>query len=549
MLTRTAPRIVRYDATDAETLREDRPPWRVTWLGDMLTPDTNSFGVLRLVFAAMVLVSHTVYLATGQPTAEPLYGWTNYTLGQHGVQLFFILSGILVAQSLWQSRSVRDYATARTLRILPALVVCVLVTALFLGPWLSALPAMTYLRESWVAAYIVKTTALITGSAELPGLFADNPAARVVNSSVWTLKYEVLCYTLLAMAGLLVLRLQAWRIALAGLLAAWLVAVLVRPVGLELHGGPKSMLEVLRYFALFCGTGVAAFVFRRWIPVHGLLLVPLGLAFWVAIGTRGQEPAAALFLGYGAIWLSTFTFGPLRAYTHKNDYSYGTYLYHMPVTQALLHLYPEMPVPSLVAITAGVVLILAFLSWELVERPALAYRHSFWQAFDAARRTATAAGQSGRLAMARAAVAEKMTDGVARVRAAVPRSMPQSGVATPAQAPSAPPAIAPGTARVWRPMPQRRRLDVDGREAAGPTRDAARPRPFAMTARRARPSDPDTIAKPSPAAVVAPVVTLSGARLSLALNRNRPAAAPVEPAEPVSSRAPSRAVVALVDPT
>ena len=60
---------------------------RPVWLSDMLVPERNSFGVLRLSMALAVLVSHAVFLATGQNTAEPLYGWTGYTLGQHGVQV------------------------------------------------------------------------------------------------------------------------------------------------------------------------------------------------------------------------------------------------------------------------------------------------------------------------------------------------------------------------------------------------------------------------------------------------------------------------------
>jgi hypothetical protein len=61
----------------------------VTWLSDMLSADKNSFGVVRLLLAFAVLISHSVFLTTGQGALEPLYRWTNYTLGQHGVQVFF----------------------------------------------------------------------------------------------------------------------------------------------------------------------------------------------------------------------------------------------------------------------------------------------------------------------------------------------------------------------------------------------------------------------------------------------------------------------------
>jgi peptidoglycan/LPS O-acetylase OafA/YrhL len=71
------------------------------------------------------------------------------------------------------------------------------------------------------------------------------------------------------------------------------------------------------------------------------------------------------------LWLATFGLGPLRAYANANDYSYGTYIYSYPVTQAILQLWPQINPVSLVLSVLGVTLALAFLSWELVERPAL----------------------------------------------------------------------------------------------------------------------------------------------------------------------------------
>ena len=358
-------------------LTRDQRRFAVTWLGDMLTAERNSLGVIRLGLALAVLISHAVFLATGKAELEPLYRWTGYTLGQHAVQVFFILSGILVAQSLFQSRSVRDYAIARGLRIFPALAVCVLLTALVLGPWLSELPAWLYLRDSWTAAYIIKTIGLWTGSAELPGLFQDNVVPRAVNTSVWTLKYEVLCYVIFAGAGVLVLKAQAWRATAAALIAIWLIAAFAVPAGISALDGPKSMLHVLHYFTIFFGTGVVAYAARRYIPVHGALLVPLAALLWFAIGTRFAVPAMSIALGYGALWLATFRFGGLRAFTNRNDYSYATYLYHMPVAQAALALVPGMHVAPLIGFTAGFVLLLAYLSWELIERPALGLRKTF----------------------------------------------------------------------------------------------------------------------------------------------------------------------------
>lgn len=501
----------------------------VTWLSEMLTADKNSFAVVRLLLAFVVLISHSVFLTTGQGALEPLYRWTNYTLGQHGVQVFFFLSGILVTQSLFKSRSVRDYATARALRIFPALIVCVLMTALVLGSWLGTLPAAAYLKDQGVAAYIAKTISLWSGSAHLPGVFKDNPVPGVVNTSVWTLKYEALCYLVLGLVGWGVMKLNRWREAGLAALAVWLAVIFMKPVGLELHGTAKSTLEVFRYFTIFFGAGVLAYALRHYIPVHGSLVLPLGYMFWALIGTRFQEPAAAVFLGYLAVWIATFRFGGLRDFTNQNDYSYATYLYHMPVAQGILHVWPDMHVLPLILATTGIVIWLSFLSWELVERPALALRHRLWQtspasaeaAFDPALAAADAAPAGSKRAtvrvttqsvsaaaatpqfapaqsivppprpseaevaaaraaehLARQLVAARAKREVAMSSAPVHRAAAKPGsaaeIAPRAQAAATTPgSFQPGAAQVWRPMPSVKRLKIE--DEAPPTEPVAKP--------------------------------------------------------------------------
>ena len=156
-------------------------------LEDILAPDRNSFGAVRLSMALAVLISHCFYLLSSTSHSEPLHAWTGYTLGEYGVQVFFIVSGILVAPSLDRSRSVLDFAIGRSLRIFPALVVCVLLTALVLGPIMTACAPLGYLADAGVPRYIARTLLLTTGSAPLPGVFEDLPVARLVNLSLWTL--------------------------------------------------------------------------------------------------------------------------------------------------------------------------------------------------------------------------------------------------------------------------------------------------------------------------------------------------------------------------
>ena len=346
---------------------------QVPTLGGSLAQDRNSLGIMRLAMALAVLVSHCFFLSTGQMTAEPLIAWTGYTLGQHGVQVFFIMSGVLVMQSLMQSGSVRDYAIARALRIVPALLVCILLTALVLGPLVTTLSASQYLKDPATPRYIVKTALLLTGMAPLPGVFAGNAAADLVNSSLWTLKYEVICYVLLAGIGAVAIATQRYKEVFLAALAILLPLIFYKRPELA---KANTLLDNIRYFALFFGTGVVAYVARHRLALTWLALPPLFAAFVLARGTYFAELTMALFLGYGALWLATFRFGPLRSFTNHQDYSYGVYIYGVPVTQALLYLHPKIDVLSLILVTAALVLPLAHASWELIERPALGLRRA-----------------------------------------------------------------------------------------------------------------------------------------------------------------------------
>lgn len=342
-------------------------------LADILDPARNNFGTVRLILALAVVVSHSFYMATGIAlTSEPIHAITGYSLGQHAVQLFFVLSGILVTQSLARG-GVVAYAKARALRIFPGLAVCVLATALIVGPLVTSLAPAAYFADTGVYRYIAETVLLKTGMAPLPGVFEAHPAASVVNSSLWTLKYEVVCYVLLAAVGGAALRYDIARpVGIAALIAFLWVAAVNPP---ELAQG-NGLIDQIQYFALFFGAGVLAYAIRQHLPLSpiGVAIALVGLA--VTNRTGAAEIGHALGLGYIMLWAGSLPTGRLRTFTNRNDYSYGVYIYGVPVGQVLLHAAPGMPVAPLIVATAVISIALAALSWSFVERPSLALRRA-----------------------------------------------------------------------------------------------------------------------------------------------------------------------------
>ena len=143
----------------------------------------NVFDVLRLAAAMAVLFSHC-YPLTGRD--EPVLGVTGETLGDIGVSVFFAISGFLVTRSFMLDSRPRAFAAKRALRLLPALIVCVWLLALVLGPLTTTLPLSDYLTTPQTWIYPLRSSLLVTFAGHLPGVFGSNPLPDAVDGSLWT---------------------------------------------------------------------------------------------------------------------------------------------------------------------------------------------------------------------------------------------------------------------------------------------------------------------------------------------------------------------------
>lgn len=323
---------------------------------------TNGFGALRLALALAVVVSHGFSAATGLVADEPLAASTGFTLGEHAVDGFFAISGFLVAASA-ERRPALDYLAARLLRVGPGFVVAVLLVTFGLGPALSRLPAGAYLADPATWRFAWGTLATFKTNAALPGLFEGN-ALRLPLGTVWTLKYEVLCYAgLLAAARLGVLR--AGRAALA-VPAALAVALAV------LDPAAKGVETALRLPLIF-SLGAALQAARAMVPLSATLLAALAVATALGHATPLYRPLLFATEAYGAVWLALAPRWP-ESVDPRHDLSYGVYLYGWPVQQALHATLPGIGLAAAILLSLALTLPVAAASWLLVERPALALK-------------------------------------------------------------------------------------------------------------------------------------------------------------------------------
>jgi len=334
-------------------------------LTDILDPKRNNFTLLRLFASLAVVVSHAVFVASGNRADEIFSGVSVYTLGDHAVNVFFVLSGLTVAASLSRSGNVLNFLVARILRIFPGLIVCTLALVV-LGIVVSECSPMEYLADAKVVKFVLETASLSTAAAELPGVFATNPYPSVVNASLWTLKFELVCYVLLAL-------MSVWRMfekrKLAFLLpVGWLVAGLFL---LYRFGGHADPAEQFARFWLSFSFGVGLFVFRDQIRISWAVGILFGLLIWLVLGTGWERVVSPIATGYVALLLGSLPLPGVREFTNRVDLSYGVYIFGWPISQTLILVTPATSALTLVVESAVLALGLAWLSWRFVEKPSL----------------------------------------------------------------------------------------------------------------------------------------------------------------------------------
>ncbi|MCJ2013769.1 acyltransferase family protein [Methylobacterium sp. J-076] len=336
-------------------------------IAEALARGPNGFTGLRLGLALAVVVSHAFSVTTGAVSDEPLARATGYTLGEHAVNGFFAVSGFLVTMSC-DRRGLRDYVVARTLRILPGLVAATLVVSLFLGAAMSRLPAGEYWRDPGLWTFIRGTLTTFKSNAALPGVFEANPY-RAPLGTVWTLKYEVLCYCGVVAASLCGLFRRRWPVAL---LCLGLAVALGWEIALHGDALPKGTETALRLPLIFAA-GAGLYLWRDRLRVSAPAMLCLGIALFVLARTPAYPPLLFLASAYAAVWLAV---GPLAAkpFDPRADLSYGIYLYGWPVQQTLHALWPAPTGLALLVPALAATLPVAALSWYAVERPALALK-------------------------------------------------------------------------------------------------------------------------------------------------------------------------------
>lgn len=344
----------------------------------------NNFDLIRLLAAAQVALHHSLdYLKLHHTSA--MVDAVDRVAGYFpGVPIFFFVSGFLISKSWESSRTWMDYARNRLLRIYPALILCTILgvgSVFVLGYLPQAIPSMKVFL-AWVVAQMTVVQFFNPG-------FMRDYGVGVLNGSLWTISVELQFYLMIPLVYFLCdLR---TRRGIATLCLVILASLAANTLYWRFDPDHNEAFAV-KLFGVTFAPWIYMFLIgvlaqRHFNRLHALLAgrAPLFLLIYLAaaiptrlIGwTTANDVNPVLYLLLVALVLSAaFTLPTLaERLLVRNDISYGIYVFHMPVVNALIYLGWTGDVrglPVVLSITA----VVASLSWLLVERPCLSLKRS-----------------------------------------------------------------------------------------------------------------------------------------------------------------------------
>ncbi|AWD23665.1 acyltransferase family protein [Fuscovulum blasticum] len=328
----------------------------------------DNFAAIRLLAALTVVFGHSFPLTGGEGP-----GYLGSTASTLAVKIFFVISGYMISESWRRDPHLGRYLRRRALRIFPALFFLCLITVLLVGPALTKVDLATYFSHHGTWNYF--TNIALYPNYSLPGVFDGNIYPGAVNGSLWTLPIEFSMYLMLP--ALLIIPFQRVTVCVMAIglsiASIWYTRISIPSEPIVLYGSNViNGLEMTPYF-------LWGMVYRLWfrsewlslqISVMAIMLLPLATSTWA-----GAELVSLILVPY-----VTLSFGHAHnarfSWVEKlGDMSYGTYLYGFLVQQIIAQMIgtPGAHWTNFIA-SVPPTLILGFLSWHLVEKPAMALK-------------------------------------------------------------------------------------------------------------------------------------------------------------------------------
>lgn len=341
-----------------------------------LKEHNNNFNLLRLVAALQVLLVHLLnHLEVNSPLFAAFKMFP-------GVPIFFFISGFLIFTSFERTHRKGNliFFKNRALRIYPALLVCVAIcTAMVVSS--GYLQTQNYSITHFVFWVLAQSSILQFYNPD----FMRGFGVGVLNGALWTISIELQFYILTPLLYFLITR---HRILLGFVfIISMMLKMYLRD---HLDWSMYSMKLIYVSFAPWVFmyiSGMLVAYYRElfteillrirflWI-VFAYFLSMLFIGAYEVNASNNINPISFMLLAGCIIKLASLRLplpSNLSNFIARNDFSYGIYLYHMPVLNFIIF-FSLFSVFGNFVVASIVVFVAAALSWFYIEKPALEYK-------------------------------------------------------------------------------------------------------------------------------------------------------------------------------
>lgn len=330
---------------------------------------SNNLQLLRFIASVMVIISHAFSISTGERVKEWLSFITDgqISLGGVSVSVFFCAGGFLIAKSILRVNNGARYFKARIMKIFPALVFVVVVSAFVLGAIVTKYSTKDYYSNAELYKYLLNGVLVLKHN--LPGVFETNPYGATVNGALWTLPVEFLCYIacfVLWKINMLKKDRFKWSIPIVAL-GTILLYMLIEYIKIDI------LMSAIRPALLFY-MGIMFYVYREKIVftktkavISFFIIIISGFAGLLDVGMIMAFPYLLLYICFCLPQVSD-------KFAKLGDLSYGIYLCGFPIQQTVVFYFGGDMSPFLnMVLSIPLAIICGILIYYFIELPLVKY--------------------------------------------------------------------------------------------------------------------------------------------------------------------------------
>lgn len=363
---------------------------RFETFADRLDGRDNFFVPIRLAFMFMVLIEHAWVVHSGST-----FGKDSQTISFFGISMFhwaingfFFMSGYLITQTWCLRRSAVYFAVCRIMRLYPAILLLIVCGLLVFGPlyyMFSPHSDKFTAEEYWTSEdlFLFPMHLILFWKTEYapPGFGLGSPNGAEFSPPLWTMRFDAILYAVTPIAGLIAFMRKSY--VFPAMIFLFLVSCLF---GAE---GGISMIQQTARLGFAFAFGAACFFYRdKIIRSWSLAIVGVVIGFglfayagmnrdFLAGFTRLDghayapldiaQPLLNIVTGYVLLMLASAKSDRLKWTQNVTDFSYGTYIWHYPIYQLIIGLFPAMGAYTLLAIGAPLSVAIGVISFVTIE--------------------------------------------------------------------------------------------------------------------------------------------------------------------------------------